>query len=503
MNKFYVSEKLSEHMAETPDGFLICYDVPVARIGEQLYKAEEVPIDPDSRGLVTIKRREEEVFNPSAMMSFEGKPFTLDHPDEAVTPENWDKYANGFMVNVRRGERERSDFLIGDIIVTTQKAIERIKEGEREISCGYDADYEQLDKGIGIQKNIIGNHIALVDKGRAGHRCAIGDKAHECTNCGNCKKKVKEDLAVVDKNNNISLEEEDENDMKKRKFKMKDRFMKIYRRRMKDADFEKLPEEEKVNAIADEFEKEEEIASDDLSLEEEKKAEVVKEGEAAADQGEEEEASKVVGDPVVEEAEGKVTMEKMYSMMEKLVGIVEAFVTAAATGDKKTVDQDEEEEKKTVDQDEEEEKKTVDQDEEEEKKETEDDDEGEEKKGEVTCDAVWHDIAYRADLLYPGVTLNKPTSNHMIELDSIKRKALKRALTSDSAEVVKSLIGNKDIKKLKNEALDIAFMAASEAVKNRNNKFVTDSVIKNTKHSTNDIQSIQKRNETFWKRNQK
>lgn len=45
----------------------------------------------------------------------------------------------------------------------------------REVSCGYDADYEQLAVGRGRQMNIVGNHVALVERGRCGPRCAIGD----------------------------------------------------------------------------------------------------------------------------------------------------------------------------------------------------------------------------------------------------------------------------------------------------------------------------------------
>ena len=98
MNRFYIEEKLSEHMGETPEGFLICYDVPVAKIGEQTYKGDEVPIESNRDGLVLIKRTEDEVFKPEAISSFEGKPFTIDHPDEMVTPENWRICRSGFWI---------------------------------------------------------------------------------------------------------------------------------------------------------------------------------------------------------------------------------------------------------------------------------------------------------------------------------------------------------------------------------------------------------------------
>ena len=49
-------------------------------------------------------------------------------------------------------------------------------QGVTEVSLGYDADYEQTAPGVGRQTNIIGNHVALVERGRCGPRCAIGDR---------------------------------------------------------------------------------------------------------------------------------------------------------------------------------------------------------------------------------------------------------------------------------------------------------------------------------------
>jgi hypothetical protein len=43
------------------------------------------------------------------------------------------------------------------------------------VSCGYTADYEQEEPGVGTQLNIIGNHLALVQQGRAGASYAIND----------------------------------------------------------------------------------------------------------------------------------------------------------------------------------------------------------------------------------------------------------------------------------------------------------------------------------------
>ena len=41
----YYGSKLSPHMTETPEGFLICHDVKIARTGTQNYLAREIGLD--------------------------------------------------------------------------------------------------------------------------------------------------------------------------------------------------------------------------------------------------------------------------------------------------------------------------------------------------------------------------------------------------------------------------------------------------------------------------
>jgi hypothetical protein len=494
MNRFYTSEQISEHISETPEGFWIAEDVPVAKIGEQTYKADEVPIEPNDSGLVLIKRREEEVFNPDAIKSFEGKPFTIDHPDEMVTPENWMQLAHGFITNVRRGIKEKADLLVGDIVITTKKAIELVKNGMREISCGYDADYEQLEKGVGIQKNIIGNHIALVMKGRAGSRCAIGDK--DCNHCGNCK------------NHNNKIEEDDD------AMKFKDKLKAAYRKLVKDEDFEKLPDDEKADKLAetavDAVEEEGNLGEQPLEEKplEEKPIEAKDEGEG------EDKLDKVIrllemllssNQEVMDSISGKVKDEgEMPAEVKEKI---------EAKKEEKVEDCLEPENKPFVNKDEGEGgtlggtpsgsmiKKPImspgvsdeeDPDDKEEREKTESKD----------CDSVWMDVAYRADLLLPGIRLTKPTKDHKIRLESIKRKALTGAYTADS-ETVKLAIGNHGIESLRGEALDIAFLAASNAVKEKNNKFVRDSVVSNTNEVASEIRSMNEKHKKFWSKENK
>jgi hypothetical protein len=487
MNKFYTSEKISENIEETPEGFLICKNVPIARIGSQTYKADEVPIEPNRDGLVEIRRTEEEVFKPEVLQSFEGKPFTIDHPDEMVTPENWKDLAHGFVTNIRRGTKEKANLIIGDVIATTKKVIELIQNGMRQISCGYDADYEQIRPGLGIQKNIIGNHIALVMRGRAGHRCAIGDKQY--TNCGEYK---------CDHENKI---EEDEDAMR-----FKDKLKGTYRRLFKDDDFKQMSESEKADKLADVTSNtiEEEIDNISPEMLESKEDKPMKDDDLERENLTEEGSSND-DEPKMESSNGNgdITVADLNEKIDRLIGIIEAFVKSAAsiTGDEDISDPMPNEGEESVN-DEDEEGKTIKPDEESETPDNEDEEDLDQKEERERaeardCDSIWHDIAYRADLLYPGIRISKPTKNHRKTLDSIKRRALKKSFVTD-AEAVSVYVKPDKVDRLSGEALNIAFMAASEAIKSKNNRAVRDSVVINTKAVTNDIRSIQERNKQFW-----
>lgn len=176
--KYYFHTQLGETRFISSDGGLLCKDVPIARTGTQLYGAEELPeLKANGAGEIRVERPEEEVFRPETIASFEGMSITLLHPDgEFVNPDNWSELAKGHVQNVRRGNGGDSDLLIADLMVKDQAAISAIDDGLREISCGYDAKYEQIEPGRGVQRNIVGNHVALVDKARGGFRLKIGDR---------------------------------------------------------------------------------------------------------------------------------------------------------------------------------------------------------------------------------------------------------------------------------------------------------------------------------------
>ena len=169
----YYGSKISEHMTKTPEGFLICHDVPIARIGQQEYLARELGLDGDPDRPVAVQRCPEDVFDPAAVASFEGKDVTQNHPPESLTPENHALYAKGHAENVRR----EGDYLVADLHLKDPGLISDVENGvTREVSCGYLCRYTPDGTGY-RQTNIRGNHVAIVPRGRAGHLVAIQDSA--------------------------------------------------------------------------------------------------------------------------------------------------------------------------------------------------------------------------------------------------------------------------------------------------------------------------------------
>jgi len=118
-----------------------------------------------------------EVFSADAIRSFELAPLTNGHPGEPVTSRNSGKFGVGTVVDVRADE----PWVSARIQVEDAGTIEDAEDGKRELSCGYRCDLEErggVTMGIAgipdglrydaIQRNIRGNHVALVETGRAG-----------------------------------------------------------------------------------------------------------------------------------------------------------------------------------------------------------------------------------------------------------------------------------------------------------------------------------------------
>lgn len=173
----YYADKISDNIRKRePEGYLICTNVPIARTGVQEYEPDE--IGEQGAEMIKVYRPEEEVFSKATMASFEGMPVTNDHPDseEGVNADNVQYLGKGHCQNVRRGTGKDRDLLIADLVIWDPTTIQEVLDGKREISCGYNYELSEED-GKFVQRQIRGNHIAIVDRGRAGRRVCIKDSA--------------------------------------------------------------------------------------------------------------------------------------------------------------------------------------------------------------------------------------------------------------------------------------------------------------------------------------
>lgn len=153
----------------TSDGYLTTVAKSV-RTGEQLYAGSEVgkPHIP----VVRVMRPAEEVFSKDSLQSFSHAPVTLNHPTEAVTSDNWKELAVG---EVSTAALPDGVWVSLPLILKDSAAIAAVESGKRELSAGYTCDLDWTGEDTATMRNIRINHLAIVDKARAGEQARIGD----------------------------------------------------------------------------------------------------------------------------------------------------------------------------------------------------------------------------------------------------------------------------------------------------------------------------------------
>ena len=138
------TDEISPRQHLTPEGFLLCLAVPVARVGEMLYVPGEVPVEPGKDGLCRVARTAEHLFADDAIQSLLGKDVIDEHPPAGtlVTPANRQQLTRGTVMNPRRGTGDNADAILCDLLIMDKDLIRKRQEGKVEVSAGYEADYD-------------------------------------------------------------------------------------------------------------------------------------------------------------------------------------------------------------------------------------------------------------------------------------------------------------------------------------------------------------------------
>lgn len=154
----------------------------INRTGIQQYTARELGLDGGDSKILRLWRPPEEV--AKAVKTFESATVTDEHPPNGVDAVNWHLLAKGDV----RDCSMAGDFTEAVIIVRDQSQIDLVKDGKAELSCGYEFSLDMTsgttpagEQYDAVQRDIVGNHVAIVDRGRAGSRVRIADRKGQTT----------------------------------------------------------------------------------------------------------------------------------------------------------------------------------------------------------------------------------------------------------------------------------------------------------------------------------
>lgn len=161
--------------AEIPDN-------PISKVGVFEYLGSQIHESFEPGRIYKVYRPADELSSPETIDSFKLLPWTDEHamlgPEhEGLTPAE-KKGVHGVI-----GENVWFDgtYLRANLKVFSEKLAEKIKRGKKELSIGYRCLYD-ITSGVydgiqydAIQRQIRGNHVALVEEGRSGPDVAVQD----------------------------------------------------------------------------------------------------------------------------------------------------------------------------------------------------------------------------------------------------------------------------------------------------------------------------------------
>lgn len=168
---------------KTPQGFLICKDVTLAKPMVKEYYAGELGIVDgyEATDVIGIYTPSDVLFGQSVIDGFTASDVVMMHPKgNQLNSDNYKDHVIGTAKNVRAD----NGYLVADLTIKDKWAIEAIEHDDiKQISLGYAAE---LDMTAGTTETgqayhgqwvgMVADHVAVVREGRCGDDCKIGDK---------------------------------------------------------------------------------------------------------------------------------------------------------------------------------------------------------------------------------------------------------------------------------------------------------------------------------------
>jgi hypothetical protein len=155
---------------------------PLSKVGVFPYLGKSIGPECEPNKIYMIYRPEEELANPACVESFRLVPFIDEHtmlgPEESGLFPAEEKGVHGVI-----GQETYFDgtTLFGNLRVFSNILAKKIESDKRELSCGYRCRYDMTpgtwngQRYDGVQRDIRGNHLALVKEGRMGPEVAVLD----------------------------------------------------------------------------------------------------------------------------------------------------------------------------------------------------------------------------------------------------------------------------------------------------------------------------------------
>lgn len=160
------------------NGFITVKDNPITKVGVYPYLGREIGA-PIANKIYMVYRPAEELQKPETLESFNLLPWVDEHEmlGDGATPAE----EKGIQGTLGANAHFDYPYIKNDLRIYTQYLKDLVEQGKIELSPGYRSQYDftpgifEGQKYDAIQRNIKGNHLALVSEGRTGKDVAVQD----------------------------------------------------------------------------------------------------------------------------------------------------------------------------------------------------------------------------------------------------------------------------------------------------------------------------------------
>lgn len=165
------------------NGFWEIKSNPITKEGVFPYLGKSISPMLEPEKIYNVYRAFSELSNPDTLKSFDGVPFINDHE---MIGEGFTDYDKRPAAGVLMNPVAESGIVRGDLKIFSEELKDAISGGKKELSLGYKCEYA-IEPGEwngirydAVQRNIRGNHIALVNRGRMGADVRVYDYGIAC-----------------------------------------------------------------------------------------------------------------------------------------------------------------------------------------------------------------------------------------------------------------------------------------------------------------------------------